>query len=96
MHNACMTVITIRNVPDDLSATLRHRAADRGQSLQQFLLRELTAIAERSPVEDALRHVLALHLADAPTDVDTAEIVSAIEQAREERAATVLRVDGGY
>lgn len=95
MHNACMTVITIRNVPDDLSATLRHRAADRGQSLQQFLLRELAAIAERSPVEDALRQVLALHIADAPTAVDTAEIVSAIDRAREERTATMLHSDGG-
>lgn len=94
MHNACMTVITIRNVPDDLSATLRVRAAERGQSLQQFLLRELAAIAERSPVEDALREVLTLHLADEPADVDTAEIVRAIDQAREERTAALLGSDG--
>ncbi|MBU6243909.1 MAG: hypothetical protein KGP12_01710 [Actinomycetales bacterium] len=46
-----MTVITIRNVPDDLASELKVHAQARGQSLQSFLLRELTAIAERSAIE---------------------------------------------
>ena len=32
-----MTVITIRNVPDELNERLKLRARERGQSLQQFL-----------------------------------------------------------
>ena len=44
MHYACMTVITIRNVPEDLNDALKARAAEQGQSLQQFLLRRLAEI----------------------------------------------------
>ena len=37
-----MPSIQVKNVPDDVHATLRRRAAAAGQSLQEYLLAELT------------------------------------------------------
>ena len=39
--------ITIRNVPDDVHKELKARAALRGQSMQEYLRRELERIASR-------------------------------------------------
>ena len=72
MHNACMAVsVTIRNVPDDVRASLADRAAHRGQSLQEFLLRELTSAAQRPDTFEAiLRARAGAQAVDAvPTDV---------------------------
>ena len=44
-HNATMATIQIRDVPEDVHRTLRSRAAANGQSLQEYLLEELTDLA---------------------------------------------------
>jgi antitoxin FitA len=50
-----MTVsITIRNVPDDVRDVLASRATRSGRSLQEFLLRHLTELAERPSVEEVI------------------------------------------
>lgn len=87
MHYACMTVITIRNVPDELNKLLKARASERGQSLQQFLLAELRDVAERSPLEVRLREVLEPL---SPLTVSTGDIVAALETARLERDASLM------
>lgn len=43
-----MPSIQVKDVPDDVHATLRRRAADAGQSLQEYLLGQLTEDA-RTP-----------------------------------------------
>lgn len=48
------TSIQIRGVPDDVHRTLRARAAGAGQSLSEYLLGEITRMAERPPVADVL------------------------------------------
>ena len=58
MHNAGMTVITIRDIPPDASEHLKEQAAARGQSLQQFLRRELIEISQRSTLEVQFAAVL--------------------------------------
>lgn len=58
MHNACMTVITIRDVSEEDSRRLKEQAELRGQSLQRFLREELHAIANRTPLEQALTRAL--------------------------------------
>lgn len=72
MHNACMTVITIRDIPPDTSEQLKEQAAARGQSLQQFLRRELIEISQRSSLEAQLAAVLdslpALRISDTEID----------------------------
>ena len=46
--------IQIRNVPDDVHRTLRARAAAAGQSLSEYLLADLTRLADRPPITDVL------------------------------------------
>jgi plasmid stability protein len=43
-----MATVQIKNVPDDVHAILRRRAFDAGQSLQEFLLAQLSDSA-RTP-----------------------------------------------
>ena len=50
-------MIQLRNVPDDLHRTLKARAAKAGQSLSDFLISEIAAIAER-PTAAEIRYRL--------------------------------------
>jgi plasmid stability protein len=87
-----MTVITIRNVPEDVNEKLKQRAAERGQSLQQFLLRELAEVAERSPLEKRWAEALE----GLPrVDVSTSEIVALIRDGRQERDEQIARAVRG-
>jgi plasmid stability protein len=50
-----MTVaITIRNVPDEVRDELAARAARSGRSLQEYLVRELSALAARPSLEEVV------------------------------------------
>jgi antitoxin FitA len=49
-----MPSIQIKNVPDDVRATLRARAANLGQSLQEYLLGRLTAEARQPSLDEIL------------------------------------------
>lgn len=45
-------MIQLRNVPDELHRTLKMRAAQRGQSLSDYLIGEMRVLAERpTPAE---------------------------------------------
>jgi hypothetical protein len=50
-------MIQIRNVPDEVHRALKVRAAREGMSLSDFLLREVTKVAERPTLEDFFRRV---------------------------------------
>ncbi len=52
-----MASITIRNVPDDAHDELASRAAASGRSLQEFLRKELIALAARPSVDGWLERV---------------------------------------
>jgi antitoxin FitA len=45
-------MIQIRNVPDEVHRALKMRAAKEGTSLSEFLLREITKVAERPTLEE--------------------------------------------
>ena len=81
MHNACMTVITIRNVPDELNESIKSLASGAGQSVQQYLLEVLHTQVERSVIEDRLTALLD---SIPRSDVTTAEIVEAVRAHRDE------------
>ena len=52
MHNACMPTITIRDVPDETRALIAARAKRAGQSMQQYLLRQLIVLGETEAQEE--------------------------------------------
>lgn len=67
MHFGCIVsmqmpkAIQIRDVPDDVHATLRARAAAAGMSLSEYLLDELTEMARRPTVAEVLARARARH-----------------------------------
>lgn len=46
--------IQIKDVPEDIHATLRRRAAAAGQSLQEYLLAQLTQDAQTPTLDEVL------------------------------------------
>ena len=55
MHNACMPLIQIRDVPEAVRDELARKAAAAGQSMQAYLLGELTKLAERPSMAEIVR-----------------------------------------
>lgn len=49
-----MPSVQIKNVPPDVHRVLRERAAASGQSLQEYLLAELTQAAKAETLEEVL------------------------------------------
>jgi antitoxin FitA len=52
-----MPNVLVRDVPDDVHRRLRHRADERGQSLQQYLAGELRRLAERPTMDEILARI---------------------------------------
>lgn len=72
------TSIQIRGVPDDVHHTLRARAAGAGQSLSEYLLGELSRLAERPPMAEVL-----LRASRRSGGADLGEIVDAVRSGRD-------------
>jgi antitoxin FitA len=70
--------VQIRNVPDDVHRILRGRAAASGQSLSDYLLDEITRVAERPPVADVLRRAASRH-----GGAEIREVVTAVRSGRD-------------
>jgi len=70
--------IQIRKVPERVHKVLRTRAAAAGESLSDYVLEELTRIADRPPIADVLAR------ASRRTDrIDVADIVAAVRSGRD-------------
>ena len=54
-------MIQIRNVPDEVHATLKSRAALAGQPLTEFLLAEIRRVAERPTADELAARLLRRH-----------------------------------
>ena len=50
-------MIQIRNVPDDVHKALKIRATKEGMSLSDFLLREVTKVAEQPTLEEMIERI---------------------------------------
>ena len=50
-----MPTVQIKHVPSDVHGVLRRRAAEAGQSLQEYLLGRLTEDARQESLDDVLR-----------------------------------------
>lgn len=75
-----MSMIQIRNVPEDLHRRLKARAAMAGLSLSDLLLREVAAVAETPSVEELRARLAAL--APAAAELSAAEAVRAERDGR--------------
>lgn len=73
-----MKTLYLRNVPDNVSAALTKLAEGEGMSVNAFAVRELTRVARRA--DNA-----ALFGALPDLGITTEQIVSAIEEGRDER-----------
>lgn len=63
-------VVQVRNVPEDVSRTLKARAAQQGRSLSDYLLEELTRIAQRPTRDEILQRIRARGTADLTPAAD--------------------------
>jgi plasmid stability protein len=70
-------MLQVRNVPDDVHAELRRRAAAAGVPLSEYVLRELERVAARPPVAEVLARSASRRL-----DLSLAEVVEAIHVER--------------
>ncbi len=52
-----MPNVLVRDIPEEVHAALQERAAQRGQSLQQYLAAELARLAKRPTLEDVLDRI---------------------------------------
>jgi plasmid stability protein len=52
-----MANLLVRDLPDDVHAALQQRAKREGQSLQQYVTRELTRIAQRPSLSEVLDRI---------------------------------------
>lgn len=69
-----MPSVLVRDLPDDVHASLQRRAEAAGQSLQQYLATELTRLASMPTMNDVLARISRRHggrvgLERAVTDV---------------------------
>jgi plasmid stability protein len=52
-----MANLLVRDLPDDVHAALQQRAKRAGQSLQQYLTRELSRLAARPSLDEVLDRI---------------------------------------
>ncbi|HEC08777.1 MAG TPA: hypothetical protein ENI86_04295 [Acidimicrobiales bacterium] len=75
-----MPSVQVKHVPEDVHAALRRRAAESGQSLQEYLLGLLTRAASRPTLDEVLDRVERRSGGRAPF----ADAVEAVHAVREE------------
>ena len=82
MQTACMTTITIRNVPEETHAELVARAAAAGQSLQEYLRTTLIKTADK-PGNEALMARIRERKAKYPNNLTTEKILEYLRSQRQ-------------
>lgn len=87
-----MVALQIRDVPDDIRQRLSEQAAARGQSLQAFLLTLVTDEARRSTNLALLERFGARQ---DGSQLSTAQVTDALDEARAEREARLSDTDSG-
>jgi hypothetical protein len=87
MHNECMALIQIRDVPESVRDELARKAAAGGQSMQAYLLGELSKLAERPSMAEIVRRAQARAKATGST-VTMDDAVAAVRAARDRQQET--------
>ena len=84
MHNECVALIQIRDVPESVRDELARKAAAAGQSMQAYLLSELSKLAERPTMAEIIQRAQARAKATGST-VTMDDAVAAVREARDHR-----------
>jgi len=92
MHNACMKNVQVRNVPDSVHDILVRRAAEAGQSLQEYLLELLTESAGQLTITEWVERVRK-HVSGGPS-WPPGESARIIREERDARDAEIARRAG--
>jgi antitoxin FitA len=71
-----MPNVLVRDVPEDVHARLQARAAERGQSLQQYLAGEMRRLAERPTMDEVLARIAARHGGSVGFDQAVADLAA--------------------
>ena len=74
-----MTTLYVRDVPDEVTQTLKERAAAEGKSLSAFVAAELARIAARPTNAEIVARLRDRDRADGPS---AADIVEALHESR--------------
>lgn len=82
MHNECMALIQIRDVPEAVRDEIARKAAAAGQSMQAYLLGELTRLAERPSMAEITQRAQARARATGST-VTMQDAVDAVRAERD-------------
>jgi len=73
-------MLQVRNVPDEVHAELRRRAAAAGMSLSDYVLQELVRVADRLPMAEVFARSAAQRIR-----LPMAEVVEAVRADRDSR-----------
>jgi plasmid stability protein len=73
-------MIQIRNVPDDIHRTLKARAAEAGMSLSDYILRDISKLAERPTLDEWFKNLRKMK--PIKTRESSAEAIRAIRDGR--------------
>ena len=82
MHGAsisCMTTLYVRDVPDEVTQTLKERAAAEGKSLSAYVAAQLARIAARPTNAEIVARLRDKERVDGPS---AADIVEALHESR--------------
>lgn len=82
MHNECMPLIQIRDVPEPVRDELARKAAAAGQSMQSYLLGELGKLAARPNMAEIISRAQSRARASGST-VTMDDAVAAVRAARD-------------
>lgn len=87
-HSTCTMHLHIRDLPDEIHTTLKHRAAERGMSLRQYTIEVLSDHCALPTMNEWLDELEELPPLKAEGGMSAVE---ALEQAREEDDEEILR-----
>lgn len=86
MHNRCVPLIQVRDVPESVRDELARKAALAGKSLQSYLLGELTRLSERPSMAEIIARAQARAKATGSA-VTMADAVAAVRTDRDRQEA---------
>ena len=87
-----MATLNIRNVPEEVVATLKARAARNGDSLNGEVVRTLTEAAEKRSVDEILENMARINAGrKRSTNMEWDDFIDALRRERDERAQHILR-----